>query len=619
VQLKELERWISTIRLIAVPVAALGVGVASGYPNGTEAWAWATIILFATGSVTLFALTRMERGPLDGRKLALASQVFDTAIVCAFALIFSFERGIPSQQLLYLALAAGCVRFEIAGGLAVVVVSIPVVALFEKLRTDHLGTPFSWKFVVFQVLLELMMALIVGLLVRRLATETQTAHDRAEEAEELRDELARRADLVDAANRCARALGSSLELSEAFGAFIRELQGLIRFDRIEIVLAGEGTAHVMATAGAGSDNDDDLPTGRAVPLEHTLVAEVVRGNQPIVRPRLDPAEYPEEAELIALGLKSRLAAPLLSGARTIGMLSVARAREDAFDEGELELLALLGRLVASAVQNIYAYEAERVTVEELQRLTALRADFVSLVSHELRTPMAAVIGSARTLQGRWAELSTDQRDSLLDLIAGETSRLTDLVAEVLDTSRIDAGTFSFTFADVDLGALVEDTVASTALGRDGVRITANVAADVPTVSGDEVRLRQVLANLIDNAVKYSGDDREVEVRVSSVDGVVLVDVSDHGGGIAPEDHELIFERFGRVAGTASKPGTGLGLYIARSIVESHGGSLEVTSQLGQGATFTIALPATRIVEELAEPHTPSGRGAVITRASSPSP
>src|SRR5207237_8509217 len=125
-------------------------------------------------------------------------------------------------------------------------------------------------------------------------------------------------------------------------------------------------------------------------------------------------------------------------------------RPRSFTPEEVELLTLLGRLVATAVQNIRAYDAERKTVEELRRLSALRADFVSLVSHELRSPMAAVIGAARTLQGRWRELSAEHRQSFLALIGDETTRLSDLIADVLHTSRIEAGKFSYSFRGVDV-------------------------------------------------------------------------------------------------------------------------------------------------------------------------
>ncbi len=142
------------------------------------------------------------------------------------------------------------------------------------------------------------------------------------------------------------------------------------------------------------------------------------------------------------------------------MLSLLRREPDGFTQAEIELVGMLGRLVASTAQNLRVYEAERRTVEELRRLSALRADFVSLVSHEVRTPMAAVIGSARTLQQRWRDLNPDQRDAFLALIADETDRLAGLVGEVLDSSRIDAGTFSYTFVELDLAPLVRETVAA---------------------------------------------------------------------------------------------------------------------------------------------------------------
>jgi signal transduction histidine kinase len=306
---------------------------------------------------------------------------------------------------------------------------------------------------------------------------------------------------------------------------------------------------------------------------------------------MEDQRYPEEREFLSLGLRSRVVAPLLVGARPIGMISFMRGEPRSFSEEELELIALLGRLVATAVQNIRSYEAERQTVEELRRLSALRADFVSLVSHELRSPMAAVIGAARTLQDRWRSLSADQRAAFLALIADETNRLAALIGDVLDTSRIEAGTFSYSFTDVDLGRLVEDAVAAAALGQDEVRVRATVAGPVPSIRGDRERLRQVLANLIDNAVKYSPAEGEVAVTVRPENGVVRIEVADRGPGIPRDQQRLIFEKFGRAdAAGGSKPGTGLGLFIARSITEAHGGTLDVRSDPGAGATFVLTLP-----------------------------
>jgi len=431
-------------------------------------------------------------------------------------------------------------------------------------------------------------AVTVAWLVQRLRAEARIAHDRAEEAEHLRDELDRRSHMLDRANRCAQALGSSLELEEAFGAFIRELRGLVPFDRVAIMLLEDGHVRVMATSGL--KHDEVLRPGEALP-PGALVDEVLQAGATVYRQDMSDHRYPEEVTLTGIGLNSRVAAPLLLGTTPIGMVSILRRRAHAFDEDELELAALLGRLLASSVQNIRAYESERATVAELRRLSALRADFVSLVSHELRSPMAAVIGAARTLEERWRELNADQRSAFLALIGDETNRLANLIGDVLDTSRIEAGTFSYRFTEVDVAELMRATVAGFALHQDEVGVTAHAHGDVPSVRGDRERLRQVLRNLLENAVKYSPAGSVVDVRARAGNGRVLVTVEDAGPGIPAEHHGLIFERFGRANVGLGKPGTGLGLFIARSIAEAHGGTLTVTSAPGEGATFALELPA----------------------------
>jgi signal transduction histidine kinase len=275
----------------------------------------------------------------------------------------------------------------------------------------------------------------------------------------------------------------------------------------------------------------------------------------------------------------------------IGVFSVSRLERDAFSAEEVEFVTLLGRLIATAVQNIRAFEAERATVEELRRLSALRADFVSMVSHELRSPMAAVIGSARTLQQRWRELRPEQREAFLAVIGDETARLANLIEDVLHTSRIEAGTFSYRFATVDLARLVGDSVSAAELAQDEVRVSAEIRPGVSQIRGDGERLRQLFDNLVSNAVKFSRTGQEVRVTLNGDNGVVRVAVRDDGPGIPVEHQGLIFEKFGRAAAGHAKPGTGLGLFIARSIAEAHGGSLEVQSVVGRGTTFTVTLPA----------------------------
>ncbi len=359
------------------------------------------------------------------------------------------------------------------------------------------------------------------------------------------------------------------------------------FDRTAILLVEDGNLRVFATAGAAADTA--FPPGTVAPVAGSAMTQLQSG-QVIYREDMTERRFYEEDTFVGLGLLSRLLAPLLSGAETIGAISVVRREPHAFTQAEIELMSLLGRLAGSAVQNIRAYETERATAEELRRLSALRADFVSLVSHELRSPMASVIGSARTLQMRWRELRPEQRESFLALIAHETSRLSELIGEVLDTSRIEAGTFSYSFDNVDLASLVRDSAAAAERGQDEVPVRAVVHDPLPLVRGDRERLRQVLVNLIDNAVKYSPPGAEVRVEAQGSDGRVVIDVRDRGPGIAREHHSVIFEKFGRVQGGSAKPGTGLGLFIARSIAEAHGGSLAVRSSVEQGSTFTLSLP-----------------------------
>lgn len=579
------------VRFLAVLFALLEVGVfETRYPPRYEAWAWGITAAFAIGSALFLVLAYRVPSRSAWRRIGLAALAFDTAVVYGYLLVFTFEPGSPVRQLVFIPLIEAALRFGVVGAIALSVLSTGALAATEWWRAEHFAQQeFELNRIVLPVGVQLIIGVIVGSLVGRLRKERASAGARAAEAERLRDELGRRSDVLDATNRAARALGSSLDLGQAFAAFIRELRGLIAFDRTAIVLVENGQLRVLAAAGEGAETV--FPPGTVISITGSVVEDIVHGGQTIYRGDMSEPKYDEESDFLGLGLRSRVVAPLLSGAETIGAISVVRREPAAFRPGEIELLSLLGRLAGSAVQNIRAYEAERMTVEELRNLSALRADFVSLVSHELRSPMASVIGSARTLQQRWRELTPEQRESFLALIAHETSRLADLIGDVLDTSRIDAGTFSYSFAEVNLGQLVRDSAAAAEHAQDEVAVRAVVREPLPVVRGDRDRLRQVLVNLIDNAVKYSAPGDDVQVDVASSNGRVVIEVRDRGPGIPPEHQNAIFEKFGRVqVGDTAKPGTGLGLFIARSIAEAHGGSLEVRSAPDRGATFRLSLP-----------------------------
>jgi signal transduction histidine kinase len=579
------------VRLLAVPFAVLEVGLLKeDYPSGYERWAWALTALLAVGAGVLLWLAYRVPSRRARSRIGFGALVLDTVVVYGYVLVYSFEPGTPIRQLVFIPLIEAALRYGIVGAFAMSAVSACLLAFTEWWREDRFPPQeFDVDGIVLPVGVQLILGLVVGSLVERLRDERRGARARVAEAETLRDELGRRSDILDATNRAARALGSSLDQDQAFAAFIRELRGLISFERTAIVLLEDGNLRVFAAAGEAVDSV--FPPGTVISVEGSVVEDVVDRGRTIYRDDMSEPAYAEEADFLALGLRSRVVAPILSGAATIGAISVVRREPGAFRDGEIELLGLLGRLVGSAIQNIRAYEAERTTVEELRRLSALRADFVSLVSHELRSPMASVIGSARTLEQRWRELSPDQRESFLALIAHETSRLAELIGDVLDTSRIESGTFSYSFEDVDLARLVRDSAAAAAHRQDEVTVEAVVREPLPAVRGDRDRLRQVLVNLIDNAVKYSPPGDRVSVEAEQSDSRVVIEVRDRGPGISPEHQRLIFEKFGRAnVAEHAKPGTGLGLFIARSIAEAHGGDLEVRSAPGLGATFRLSLP-----------------------------
>jgi signal transduction histidine kinase len=584
----KLIRVLAIVRLGLVPLALAKLLLdRDEFPAGYEAAAWIALAAQAAVAVVLFLLTLNWRGRL--RYLAALGVVADFALSVGLMFVYAWEPGQPLRTLIYLVVLESALLFRVPGGLIAAASTFPALLAVDLFRQEQFDVSARSDSLGLRVLVGFVLGGVVGRLVEMERGQAVAAEERAEEAERLRDELGRRVDLLEATSRAARALGSSLDLKAAFEAFVHELRALVPFDRAAILLVDGNTARVMATAGSAADSV--LPPGTSIPLHDSILDAVISQGQTVYRPDITNPLYPEEPWLREIGVRARVLAPLELGTHSIGALSLSRGEPGSFRPEEIDLVTLLGRLVATAVQNLRTYEAERATVEELRRLSSLRADFVSLVSHELRSPMAAVIGSARTLQQRWRELRPDQREAFLAVIADETSRLAALVGDVLDTSRIEAGTFAYRFSDVDLGAVVRDSLAAAELGQDEVKLTASVSPALPEIRGDRERLRQLIDNLISNAVKYSEAGGEVLVEARTDDGRVVVRVRDKGPGIPVEYQAQIFEKFGRAAGIA-KPGTGLGLFLSRSFAEAHGGSLAVESRPGEGATFTLVLPVT---------------------------
>ena len=268
--------------------------------------------------------------------------------------------------------------------------------------------------------------------------------------------------------------------------------------------------------------------------------------------------------------------------------STGRATTVPIDVGEREVwLSIRG--VGFAEGTVYAF----TDLTEDRRLEQLKADFIATVSHELRTPLAAVHGAAKTLQREDVVAGTEVFEHLLALIAEQSDRLAGMVDDILLASRIDSPELGLATEHVDVGPLAADVVAA-ARAHAGERLQLELVASTspPPVLADRDRLRQVLTNLVANAVKYSPAGGRIQVDLQVRDGHLDIAVRDQGLGIAIAEQRLIFEKFYRVDANMSRgvSGSGLGLYICRELVHRMGGTIAVESQPGEGSTFIVSLP-----------------------------
>ncbi len=227
---------------------------------------------------------------------------------------------------------------------------------------------------------------------------------------------------------------------------------------------------------------------------------------------------------------------------------------------------------------------------EVRRLDSMRRDFISNVSHELRTPLAGIRAAAETLQ----EGAIDDRPAAVEFlghIQREVDRLTQLVEELLELSRIESGASPLRFEQLDVGALAHDAVKRFAqqAERAGLVLRADLPGEPLYIIGDGERLERALGNLVANAIKFTPSGGEISVAADAGDADVAISVRDTGIGIEPEQQARVFERFYK-ADRGRGSGTGLGLAIVKHIVQAHGGSVSVESRPGRGSPFTMHLP-----------------------------
>jgi predicted ATPase/signal transduction histidine kinase len=293
------------------------------------------------------------------------------------------------------------------------------------------------------------------------------------------------------------------------------------------------------------------------------------------------------AELIRrLGARSAVYVPLYARDAVIGVLSLVSMTPNRFARADAELAVDLGRRMALAIDNARL-------LDETRRALHLRDEFLRIASHELRTPLASLRLSAQGLL-RAAErnrtVSPEILDRTLTRVLGNTARLEQLTSELLDVARIEQGRLHLNPIEIALDAIVREAVAHIEVDLAAAGSSVSIECAAPVVGRwDPSRLDQVVTNLLTNAAKF-GAGKPIEIRIERLGATARLAVTDHGIGIDPARRPYVFDRFERAVPSSHYGGLGLGLYIARSIVAAHGGTITVDSEPGAGATFLVTLP-----------------------------
>ena len=311
-----------------------------------------------------------------------------------------------------------------------------------------------------------------------------------------------------------------------------------------------------------------------------------------------------EEATIGLGrAMSAVCIPLITGQAKVGALVLEnRSRSAAFGPADLPFLEALADLLALSIENARLRE-ELQAVQALEEANRLKAELISTLAHEMRTPLTSIKGYSTALLMDDVTFGPESQQEFLRIIDDECDVLQDLIHDLLESSIIDAGLLKLEPQPVRLPRLAQSVIDDIAHRAQTHRFLVDFPSDFPIVDADANRVGLVLRNLLDNAVKYSPDGGLVVVRGELREDEVVTGVADQGIGIAPEHLNRLFERFFRVrSGLGDRVvGSGLGLPISRTIVESHGGQIWAESQLGEGTTLYFTLPLGGPSQEPVEP------------------
>jgi signal transduction histidine kinase len=262
----------------------------------------------------------------------------------------------------------------------------------------------------------------------------------------------------------------------------------------------------------------------------------------------------------------------------------------------VDVLKTFATQSALAIQNARLFREIADKSAQLEAASRHKSEFLANMSHELRTPLNAIIGFSEVLTERMFGELNEKQDEYLKDIHASGQHLLSLINDILDLSKIEAGRMELELSDFHLPSAIENALilVRERASRRGIRLGSTIDKRLGVFSGDERKVKQVLLNLLSNALKFTPEGGQIDVRAVLNTDVAEVSVTDTGIGIAPDDQEAVFEEFRQVGGAEKKAeGTGLGLALSRKFIELHGGRIWVKSQVGAGSTFTFTLPVRR--------------------------
>jgi two-component system sensor histidine kinase KdpD len=245
-----------------------------------------------------------------------------------------------------------------------------------------------------------------------------------------------------------------------------------------------------------------------------------------------------------------------------------------------------------AIERAHLTEESR-NAQILKASEKLQTALLNSVSHDLRTPLVSVIGAMSSLKEKGIQLSDSDRESLVQVALNEADRLNHLIGNLLDVSRIEAGAVMLAKQPVDVQDIVGVALEQLGKRAEGRQIDVFLPKNLPYVSADSGLIIQVLLNLLDNAVKYSPEGFPIEISAKQIEGFVEIEVADFGMGIPKEDLERVFDKFYRVHRPDNVAGSGLGLSIAKGIIEAHGGQITAANRTGGGTSIKFTLPVSK--------------------------